>query len=391
MYPKLSDLINHLLGTNISLPVQTYGFFVALAFLAAGFTVYLELRRKEKAGIIHGQKKEITKGKPATWKELAITGMISFIIGFKLGGIILEYGKFDQDPSAYLFSSEGNVLTGLVMAVAYIYLTWRRKKREALEKPRKVTVTIHPYQLTTNIILVAAIFGLIGSKIFDVVEHIDELFRDPAGVLFSFSGLTFYGGLIVAAFAVGTYAEMNRIPWPVIADTVAPGLMLAYGTGRIGCQLSGDGCWGVVNTLPKPGWLSWLPDRMWSFNYPNNVINEGVPITGCEGDHCYVLAQAVFPTPIYETTVAYLLFLLLWSLRKKLRLPGTLFAIYLIVNGTARLFIEQIRVNIRYDFLGWQVTQAEMIAIGLITAGISGIFFFRWWNKKRYDPARYEP
>ncbi len=135
--------------------------------------------------------------------------------------------------------------------------------------------------------------------------------------LFSFSGLAFYGGLITAAFAVSIYVERNKIPWPVNADVVAPALMLAYGIGRIGCQLSGDGCWGMVNADPKPEWLSFLPDWAWAFNYPHNVINEGVLIPDCSGRNCHVLDQPVFPTPLYETTIAFLFFGLLMDCQEE--------------------------------------------------------------------------
>ena len=193
------------------------------------------------------------------------------------------------------------------------------------------------------------------------------------------------GGLITAAFAVGIYAERNKIPWPVIADVVAPALMLAYGIGRIGCQLAGDGCWGMVNPDPKPEWLAFLPDWMWAFDYPNNVINAGILIPGCEGSHCHMLGQPVYPTPLYETSIALIFFGILMLTRKRIRIHGYLFSIYLILNGMERIFIEQLRVNIRYDFLGMKVTQAEIIAVGLILAGITGFYYFRWRNLKYID------
>jgi prolipoprotein diacylglyceryl transferase len=291
---------------------------------------------------------------------------------------------------------------GLFVALAFavagwiVYLELKRKEREkiifpfekeikAKGKQGKETILVHPKQLTGNIILVAAIFGIIGAKLFDVIEHLDNLVRDPIGTLFSFSGLAFYGGLITAAFAVGIYTERNKIPWPVIADIVAPALMLAYGIGRIGCQLSGDGCWGIVNLNAKPEWLSFLPDWMWAFNYPNNVINAGVSIPGCDGPHCFALGQPVFPTPLYETIIALLFFGILWLIRKKIRIHGYLFSIYFILNGIERLFIEQLRVNIRYDFMGMKVTQAAAIAVGLIVVGIAGFFYFHWLKKKRFS------
>jgi len=250
-----------------------------------------------------------------------------------------------------------------------------------------VEESIHPYQLTGNLILLAAIAGIAGAKLFDVVEHLDELFRDPIGSLFSFSGLSFFGGVIVATITLVIYSEKNKVPSPVVADSVAPGLILAYGVGRIGCQLSGDGCWGIVNTSPKPGWLSWLPDWMWAFNYPHNVIDEGVLMHNCMGEHCYVLDQAVFPTPFYETMMAVAIFVILWSVRKKIKAPGTMFSLYLIFNGIERFFIEKIRINIRYDFLGMKITQAEIISVILVLIGIAGIIFFRIRHKNRLANA----
>ena len=155
------------------------------------------------------------------------------------------------------------------------------------------------------------------------------------------------------------------------------------GIGRIGCQLSGDGCWGEVNLAPKPEWMGFLPDWMWSFTYPHNVINEGIRMEGCDGRNCYVLGQPVFPTPFYETTIALIFFGVLMLIRKKLHMHGMLFSIYLILNGIERLLIEQIRVNIKYNFLGIEYTQASAIAILLMILGIAGIFYFRWWNQKR--------
>jgi len=377
MYPKLSDLINSLFGTNIDLPVQTYGFFVALAFILAGILVYFELKRKEKNGTISPQMKERVRGKPASFSELAISFVLSGMVLLKFSGIILSYDTFTENPQEYIFSWQGNWFIGIGGALAYTFYIYWQKRKQQLPKPVKVKEKVHPYQLTGSILLVAAIAGLVGSKLFDVVEHLDQLVKDPIGTLFSLSGLAFYGGLIVAAIAVAVYAEKNGIPWPVIGDTVAPGLLVGYGTGRIGCQLSGDGCWGIVNNAPKPDWLSFLPDWMWASHYPHNVIDEGVLISNCTGDHCHILAEPVFPTPFYETVTVYLFFIVLWSLRKRIVIPGMMFSVYLILNGIERFLIEKIRVNIRYDIAGINVTQAEIISILLVIVGIAGIFYFR--------------
>ncbi len=383
MFPRLSDLIEYLFGINLQLPVQTYGFFVAMAFVTAGIIVYFELNRKEKAGQIKPQAKTVLKGKPPTLREYLITGTIFFLVGFKIIGLLLNYNEFMQNPQDYLFSLKGNLLGGLVAAFVMVYIDYRQGQKEKTDKPVKEQITIHPKQLTNSIILVAAVSGIIGAKLFDLVEHLDDFFRDPFKVLFSFSGLSFYGGLIVAAFAVGYYGERNKIRWPVMADAVAPALMLAYAVGRIGCQLSGDGCWGIPNPEPKPEWLAFAPDWMWSFTYPHNVIKEGIMIHNCSGEYCFELAQPVFPTPFYETMICSIFFVVLWSIRKSIVTPGALFSIYLILNGIERFLIEFVRVNIKYDILGLKATQAQFIAIALIIAGISGLIYFH--KKKSFN------
>lgn len=382
MYPRFSDLINDIFGTNILLPVQTYGFFVAMAFLAAGTILYLELKRKEKAGQIRPQKKTVTAGKPPTFNEYVLTALLYFVVGYKIIGLLLNYSEETGTPQDYLLSLRGNFLAGIILSGITVYMVYRKGKKEKLKKPVKKEIEVHAYQLTPGIVLVAALAGILGAKLFDIFEHLDSFFRDPLGTLFSFSGLTFYGGLIVAAFAVAWYGEKNNIRWPHMADAVAPALMLAYAVGRIGCQLSGDGCWGVPNPYPQPEWLSFLPGWTWSFTYPHNVINEGAVIPGCTGDYCHELTKGVFPTPFYETTICTIFFLILWGIRKKIHIPGVLFSIYLILNGIERFFIEFIRVNIKYDILGIQTTQSQVISVGIVLTGIAGIFFFTWKFKR---------
>ena len=109
-------------------------------------------------------------------------------------------------------------------------------------------------------------------------------------------------------------SEKNNIRWKHIADVAAPGLIIAYGIGRIGCQVSGDGDWGIANAATKPDWLGFLPDWIWSYTFPHNIINEGIPIPGCIGPHCFELAQGVYPTAFYETVMTVIIFSILWSL-----------------------------------------------------------------------------
>lgn len=377
MYPRISDFINHLLGTNINIPFQSYGFMLAMAFLAGAWVLFSELRRKEKNGSIPVRKKKIRIGAPATFWEIFFSGIFGFLLGWKGIGLILDYSLFSKNPQEYILSGQGSLVGAIVLAAGFAFFAYYPKKRKQLKEPVWEEVTVHPYHLTGNILLIAAVFGIIGSKIFDLIEHIGDLFRDPFHALVSFSGLSFYGGLIVGSIAVVWYAHRNRIRLPHIADALAPALILAYAVGRIGCQLAGDGCWGIVNAMPKPQWMGFLPDWIWAFRYPHNVINYGIPIPGFSGEHCFILEQPVFPTPIYETLMGLMIFIILWILRKKLRVPGYLFCIYLILNGIERFLAETIRINKTYSLFGLQLTQAEIIAVILVILGIAGFFYFK--------------
>jgi phosphatidylglycerol---prolipoprotein diacylglyceryl transferase len=150
--------------------------------------------------------------------------------------------------------------------------------------------------------------------------------------------------------------------------------MLAYGIGRIGCQVSGDGDWGIVNTAAAP---SFIPRWLWAYDYPNNVNGVGIPLTDgrpCFEGYCTVLPETVFPTPLYETIVCVAFFFLLWSLRSRLRPAGMIFFLFLFLNGLERFFVEKIRVNVRV--LG-DITQAEIIATVLMVAGVAGMIWLR--------------
>ena len=383
MYPKLSDLINDWFGTDITLPIQSYGFFLALAFIAAGWTLYKELERKEKEGLLKATTNKVQKGKPASMSELVTTFLITLFVFFKLAGIVTDYSLFANDPQDFIFSGDGNWLIGFVSAIVITAWTYYDRKKKEIKPPVWEEVVVHPKDLLWQIVFIAVIFGIIGAKIFDQLENFDDFLKDPIGTTFSFSGLTFYGGLIVAAIALILFGKRNGIPWRVLGDLVAPGLILAYGIGRIGCQVAGDGDWGIVNHLAKPHWLAFLPDWAWAYDYPHNIINHGVRIPGCTGPHCFHLPEAVFPTPIYETTMAIIIFAILWSLRKQIKVPGMLFAIYLMFNGLERFLIELIRVNNVYHIGGIEMTQAEIISPILFVSGLLLILYFRKEQKKK--------
>jgi phosphatidylglycerol:prolipoprotein diacylglycerol transferase len=430
MYPNLyyafKDLFGH--APKFLQFVNSFGFFVALAFIGAAVIISKELMRKEKEGSLQGTDEVIIVGKPASMAELALNFLLGFVLGFKILGLFFSDSPLATNPQDYIFSKEGSWLAGLLLGFLFLGLKWWEKNKQKLPEPQEKKVRIWPHDRVGDLTIYAAIFGFLGAKIFNSFETWSDFVRDPMGSLLSFSGLTFYGGLICAALAIWYYAKKHKIGFWQLNDSAAPALMFAYAVGRIGCQVSGDGDWGIPNiayttgadgklieatreqtasgvmetsnasllhggtlgNLPH-GYLrapSFLPDWLFAYSYPHNVINEGVKIPACDGLYCSHLPVPVFPTPIYETLVCLGLFFLLWALRKRFAIPGTLFAFYLIINGIERFFIEKIRVNSKYDIFGWHPTQAEIISALLV---ISGATLWIILKRKHNNPSFSSP
>ncbi len=428
MYPNLYYVFKDWFGVEweVLKILNTFGLMVAMGFVVAAIVIASELKRKEKQGLLFPREEIITVGKSATLVDLLVNFIVGFIFGFKLFGFIFNKPA-DISPQAYIFSAEGSIAGGLVLAIVLSGLKWYDKNKQKLKVPEQRSIRIWPHDRVGDIVIISLVFGILGAKLFDNLENWDDFIQHPFERIFSAGGLTFYGGLIAAGIAICVYAAKKGIKLIHLIDAITIAMLLAYAVGRIGCQVSGDGDWGIYNSAyitnangkveeAKAGdfqvqlekhktyflegtvldsgktaptfvtdrkstsletvphkyvkALSFMPDWMVAYNYPQNVNNDGIIIPGIYDDHNRVLPQPVFPTPFYETVICTLLFLILWAFRKRIMVAGTISGIYFILNGLERFLIEKIRVNNQYHFLGLHPSQAEIISFFLILTGV---------------------
>ena len=195
-----------------------------------------------------------------------------------------------------------------------------------------------PVDWAYEMIFAALVGGLVGARVDFVLENLDTVSDDLLGNIFSGSGLVWYGGAIGGAIGVLIWARLRHMLNLGLLDICAPALAIGYAVGRIGCQLSGDGDYGIP----------W--DGPWAMAYPDGTVPTNVP---------------VHPTPIYETLAMGLVTYTLWRLRFSFQ-PGLLFALYLVLAGTERFLVEFIRRNDEV-FLG--LTQPQLLSLAMIVIG----------------------
>jgi phosphatidylglycerol---prolipoprotein diacylglyceryl transferase len=195
-----------------------------------------------------------------------------------------------------------------------------------------------PGDWSYEMVFAALVGGVVGSRVDYLVQNWDDVSHDLVGNVFSGSGLVWYGGVVGGAIGVLLWARRRDWASLTLLDVASVPLALGYAIGRIGCQLSGDGDYGIASSLP------------WAMSYPEGTV----PTT-----------QEVHPTPVYETVAMGLVALLLWRWRDRFR-PGGLFGIYLVLAGVERLLVEFIRRN---DEVVAGLTLAQLVSLAMIAAG----------------------
>jgi phosphatidylglycerol:prolipoprotein diacylglycerol transferase len=192
----------------------------------------------------------------------------------------------------------------------------------------------------------ALVGGIVGARLWWAFTDLSAFGDDPVGRLVGGSGLTWYGGAIGGTLAVWGWTLWRRLPAWHVAGGAVPALALGYALGRVGCQISGDGDYGVASDVP------------WAMAYPDGVVPTN---------------EVVHPTPIYETLWMGLVALMLWHLRDRVA-PQRLVAAYLVAAGLERFVVEFWRRNPTVDGL---ITVAQITALISIALGVALIVVTR--------------
>jgi phosphatidylglycerol:prolipoprotein diacylglycerol transferase len=206
----------------------------------------------------------------------------------------------------------------------------------------------------SRVLVYAAVGGIAGSRLWVIIESFGDFLHDPLEYLFTGKGFVFYGGLLGGAAAVTWLFRRAHIPWLAGADAAAPAIAVGQAVGRIGCQLSGDGDWGAPTTLP------------WGMAYPHAVVGWPYP----EG-------VRVHPTPVYETVLYTLTFLVLWRLRTRPHRDGSIFGLYLVLSATFRFLVEGLRIE---PVVAFGLTSAQLMAFVLVPVGLALVWRGRGWQ-----------
>jgi phosphatidylglycerol:prolipoprotein diacylglycerol transferase len=198
-----------------------------------------------------------------------------------------------------------------------------------------------PVDWAYEVIFAALVGGVVGARAYYVIQNYDRVKHDLVGSIFSGSGLVWYGGAIGGAIAVLAWMRWRRALDLQMLDMSATALALGYAIGRIGCQVSGDGDYGIRSSLP------------WAMGYPHGTVPTPAGVR-------------VQPTPIYETVAMCLVAYLLWRLRDRVR-PGVIFALYLVLSGLERFLVEFIRRNseVAAGLTAPQLESAALFVIGI--------------------------
>jgi phosphatidylglycerol---prolipoprotein diacylglyceryl transferase len=201
-----------------------------------------------------------------------------------------------------------------------------------------------------GMVAIALVAGILGAKLWHVFDSPDEFKLEGWRVLWDTAGFAWYGGLIFGITALVLQGLRAKIGALRTLDLCAPAAAIGYGIGRIGCFLSGDGCYGIpIN----PVHLFGITFHPWGMAFPHGIEPVYVP---------------VYPTPLYELGAGLLIGWYLWWRGGKPHAIGAIVGQYLALSGIARFLVEFIRRNPK---ILWGLSNAQLASAGAVVVGIA--------------------
>jgi phosphatidylglycerol:prolipoprotein diacylglycerol transferase len=202
-------------------------------------------------------------------------------------------------------------------------------------------------------VAIAVVAGIVGAKLWHVIDTPSEFREQGWHVLWDTAGFAWFGGLVFGISALMIQGWRAKIGPLRTLDLAAPAAAIGYGIGRIGCFLSGDGCYGLPTNLP------------WAMAFPHGIEPTTV---------------RVHPTPLYEFGAGLLIGAWLWIRGGKPHPTGRILGEYLLLSGTARFLVEFIRRNPK---VVWGLSNAQLASAGSVLAGIAIVI----WSATRRPVA----
>jgi|GEM_PF-3039942 len=294
MYPKLSDIINKLIGSDFDLPIQTFGFFLVSAFLAAWIFLRMELIIKENAALLPVYKKRIKQSDPPDFFDIIVSFIFSAFIGYKLFGLFFKYAEFWEHPFDYIFNGNGHLSGAIIFGAISLGINISALLR-GMKKPF-VYVQTHPFQMALPIISAAFIFGLLGAKSAYILLHLKEFKAFPFQMILSFD-MIFWGGLILATLVIVGMVIKSKVDWRHFSDSSVLAISMGLAFGNLGCYLSGDA--GLMSST-----------------------------------------SGIYSESLYKSAFFFIIFSIFMALRKNFTIPGLLFSTFLIIAGLGNYIIE---------------------------------------------------
>jgi len=200
-----------------------------------------------------------------------------------------------------------------------------------------------------GMVAIAAVLGIVGAKLWHVIDTPMEFRELGWKVLWDSAGFAWFGGLVFGISALIFQGWWAKIGGLRTLDLAAPAAAIGYGIGRIGCFLSGDGCYGIPI---KPVHFLFFSFKPWGMSFPNGIEPTFVP---------------VYPTPLYELAMGLLIGGWLWWRLGKQHRTGVIVGQYLVLSGLARFLVEFIRRNPK---VLWGLSNAQLASAGTVLAGV---------------------